>query len=169
MSLIDLLEISSATTSVLIENTDGNDKISNLTYADVCATSTNGNVTHCSITSVLDLFYDPTLLDTTNSTTFLSNIRQSISKLTDEEILSRLFPESGTYSSWTGRPMLQRDIMSVGDEGQLRAYKVKLELELNEEVVKVGFTHICIYIHIHKFIMNMFAFIYSYIQMLKFT
>ena len=91
----DLLElVEAANVSNQIKFTDDDSSVE-YTFSDICQTTTNGQgVVYCLSQSVLDLFYDPTLI-TNNPTTkkpdFLLTVQKKINTLTDAQVFDNIY------------------------------------------------------------------------------
>ena len=130
MNLITLLRVSEATTS----NFEGEE----LTWGSVCRfdNGTAEGESFCSFTSVLDLFYNVTLL--TDPPNFLDTVEANINENfeTDEKVKNRL--DENTYSTWNDVTIQQSDIMAgtSGSGPNFNVQAFKLVWLLKNELVE---------------------------------
>lgn len=95
-------------------------------------TESDGTSTYCTVTSVLDIFYDAEFISSPPS--FLDTIEAKVNTLSDTEIKSTI--DLRDYHTWSGDVLSERDILSrISD--RVVAFNVAIHLK-NNEITKNG-------------------------------
>lgn len=129
VSLLQLIKLLRVSTNTKVQ-VDGEE----LELDDLCIRSTNGRSSYCAMTSILDLFYDQTLVQST----FLDTVETKLLTLSDEQIKS-IIGDVDNYQRWNGGRLNPEDFLSglsgSGNTTTVQAFHVVLLLENNEAVV----------------------------------
>ena len=123
LSLVNILKVSENTTVQLGD--------SDITHSDVCfKTYDKTGVSHCHVSSVLDLFYEQSFI-TGSPPNFLDTVKAKIDTISDSEVKATL--SLPMYTSWNNGPLVKDKAIGKasgsGDDFKAEAFFIDLLLD----------------------------------------